>query len=65
MGYRTPAEFAAAVQGEEGRGKEVQSRDLEIPAGFPLAHRPGDGDSSLSREIPKQESRLGSEANIV
>ncbi len=65
LGYRTPAAFAAAVRNEEGRGKDVQNRDLEIPAGFPLSHRPGDGGSSLSREIVKRENRLGSEGNVV
>jgi len=34
-------------------------------AGFPLSHRPGDGDSSLSRELVKQENPFGSEANVV
>ena len=65
LGYRTPAEFAAAVRSEEGRGKDVRNRDLEIPAGFPLSHRPGDGGSSLSGEILKQENRLGSEVDVV
>lgn len=65
LGYRTPAEFAAALRREEGRGKDVQNQDLEIPAGFPLSHRPGDDDSSLSKKLVKQENRLGSEANVV
>ena len=64
LGYRTPAAFAAAVRGEEGRGKDVQNRDLEIPAGFSLSHRPGGG-SSLSLEMTTQQNRLGSEENVV
>ena len=65
LGYRTPAEFAAAVRSEEGRGKAVRNRDLEIPAGFPLSHRPGDSGSSLSGEILKQKNRFGSEVDVV
>jgi putative transposase len=71
LGYRTPAAFAAAVRGEERCGKDVQNRDLEIPAGFPLSHRPGGG-SSLSGEILKparpvgaRENRLEREGNVV
>lgn len=65
LGYRTPAEFAAAVRREEGRGKDVRNRDLEIPAGFPLSHRPGGGVSSLSEEPITNQNRLGGEQSVV
>lgn len=65
LGHRTPAEFARAISGPEGRGKDVPNRDLEIPQGFPLSHHPGDGGSSLSRETITHQNRLGSEANVV
>ena len=75
LGYRTPAAFARAIGGREGCGKDAPGKtETGFPpalgnpaqgAGFPLSHRPGDGDSSLSRELVKQENRLGSEANVV
>lgn len=39
LAYRTPVEFAAAL--ENGRGKDAPpQRGLENPAGFPRSHRP-------------------------
>jgi putative transposase len=65
LGYRTPAEFAAAVRSAEGCGKDGGFAPLENAARFPLSHRPGDGDVSLSGEISKQENRLGNQEGVV
>ena len=56
LGYRTPAEFAAEIGGEKGRGKDAAWKSTNHfstplgnpanPAGFPLSHRPG-GDGPL------------------
>ena len=75
LGYRTPAEFAAAVRTEEGRGKDARwkTQNGEFPtalanpadgAGFPLSHRPG-GDPSSSEELTTNQNRLGGEGSVV
>ncbi len=53
LGYRTPAEFAAEIGGEQGCGKAAAWKSPKAdfspplgnpanPAGFPLSHSPGD-----------------------
>ncbi len=52
LGYRTPAEFAAEIGGEQGCGKAAPGKTKNRfppplgnpanPAGFPLSHSPGD-----------------------
>jgi putative transposase len=47
LGYRTPEEFARAMGGDKGRGKDGGCAPLENAARFPLSHRhDGDGLSS-------------------
>lgn len=47
LGYRTPEEFARAVGGETGRGKDGGFATLENALRFPLSHsRGGDGTSA-------------------
>ena len=67
LGYRTPAEFARAIKGEEGCGKAAARKTegrfpspLGNPAdaaGFPLSHSHDGGDSSLSGDSAMQENR--------
>ena len=68
LGYRTPMQFAREIGGQEGCGKDARRGGLGNPAtaaGFPLSHSPGGNGLSLSREILRQENRLGSEGNVV
>ncbi len=75
LGYRTPAEFARAIGGEQGCGKAAPrktesgfSSPLGNPAngaGFPLSHSRGDCGSSLSEEALKQKNPLQSDGNVV
>jgi putative transposase len=60
LGYRTPAEFAAAAK---GCGKDGGFATLENAARFPLSH--SHGDLSLSGEMFKQQNLLGSEESVV
>lgn len=65
LGYRTPAQFARAIGGPEGCGKDGGSAALQNASRFALSHSHGDGGSSLSGEIAKQENRLGSQEGVV
>ncbi len=47
LGYRTPDEFAREAAGKRAVEKTAPDGALEIPAGFPLSHRHGDGGPSL------------------
>jgi len=64
LGYRTPAEFAAALRTEERCGKDApwKSRNRDFPtalgnpaeaAGFPLSHSSGDGGPSTAAEVKR------------
>jgi putative transposase len=66
LGYRTPAEFAAAIGGGQGCGKGAPGKTKNRfppplgnpanPAGFPLSHSPGDGGPfpRVAQEIQNQ-----------
>src|SRR5713226_5682615 len=47
LGYRTPDECAREAAGKRAVEKTAPNGALEIPAGFPLSHRHGDGGPSL------------------
>jgi putative transposase len=64
LGYRTPAEFAAALRTKESCGKDArwESRGSDFStalgnptetAGFPLSHSSGDGGPSTAAEVKR------------
>jgi putative transposase len=64
LGYRTPAEFAAALRTEESCGKDAPWKSLNNdfppalgnpaePAGFPLSHSSGDGGPSTDADVKR------------
>jgi putative transposase len=65
LGYRTPAAFARAIGGPEGRGKDGGFAPLENASRFPLSHSHDGDDPSLSGELFRQQNRLGSEGTVV
>ena len=72
LGYRTPAEFAAAAKGcGKDAARKTESRfssPLGNPAkgaGFPLFHSHGGGDPSSSEESLTQEKRIESGGTVV
>ena len=58
--YQTPEEFAREAAAKKAVEKTLAEASLEIPAGFPLSHSPGDGGPStvLAQEVPYQTPRL-------
>ena len=72
LGYRTPAEFAAEVGGENGCGKAAPRKTKDRfssalgnpanPAGFPLSHSPG-GDGLIPNAAEQTQNQAPS-ANL-
>ena len=56
LGYQTPEEFAREAAAKKAVEKTLAVASLEIPAGFPLSHSPGDGGplTVLAQEVPNQ-----------
>ena len=65
LGYRTSAGFVRAIGGETSGGKDGGLAALENASRFPLSHRSGGGDLSLSEEILHSKTQLGSEGTVV
>jgi putative transposase len=55
LGYRTPAEFARALDGECGGGKDGGCAPLENAARFPLSHRHGDDGQFSSKAVSNSD----------